>query len=493
MESIAQALRRNAAARPDKPAVVSGESGFRYAELWAHACACAQWLSIRGVRHGDRVVIRAASNDLWGVVAYFGVHLAGAIAVPLDSKAQESNVNPVVARVEPALTLEGTALDELRRFALQPGHDLGGLEDALPPVHLEDIADILFTSGSTGQQKGVMLTHANIAASTQNIISFIGNDASDREVCTVPLNHSFGLGRLRCNMVAGGTLILVPGLRFPALVFKALATHRATGLSCVPSGLAVLLRSAGERLGARAGSLRYMEMGSERMDAAAKRELMELLPATRICMHYGLTEASRSAFTEFHRDASRLDSVGKASPNVTIAICDEAGTALPPGESGRIRVRAATVMKSYWRDPERTRSVLDEQGWFDTGDLGYLDADGYLYLQGRSDDVINVGGRKVYPATVEEAALKYPGVTEAACVAAPDPEGLVAEVPVLYVVADGSAPLDSAGLRRFLETVVERYAVPRQVRCVDALPKTASGKIQRSVLKAQAFRDPSAR
>jgi long-chain acyl-CoA synthetase len=287
-------------------------------------------------------------------------------------------------------------------------------------------------------------------------------------------------------MVAGGTLILVPGLRFPALVFKALATHRATGLSCVPSGLAVLIRSSGEGLGERAGNLRYMEMGSERMDAAAKRELMKLLPATRICMHYGLTEASRSAFTEFHRDAARLESVGKASPNVSIEIFDEAGSPLPAGESGRIRVRAATVMKSYWRDPERTRTVLDQQGWFDTGDLGYLDADGYLFLQGRGDDVINVGGRKVYPAAIEDLALRYAGVAEAACVAAPDPEGLVAEVPVLYIVAADQAAPDPAGLLRFLEAGIERYAVPRQVRCVEALPKTASGKIQRSVLRAQA-------
>jgi len=492
MELITQSLRRHAANQASKPAVISGNSTFTYGQLWAYALATASWLASRGVKPRDRVVILVAPNDPWFAVAYFGAHLAGAAAIPLDLKGAETTTLAVQEQVAPAFLLAGAVLDELKTHLADGANtqDLAALEQRLPVVSPDETADILFTSGSTGQPKGVVLTHANIAAAAHNITTFIGNTGDDREVVTVPLNHSFGLGRLRCNILAGGTLIIVPGLTFPSLVFKALAAHQATGLACVPTGVAVLIKVGGERLGEFAATIRYMELGSARMEEAAKRAIMSLLPSTRICMHYGLTEASRSAFMEFHADESRLESVGRATPNVSISIADETGKPLGSGESGRIRIKAATVMKEYWRDPQRTAQVFDREGWFDTGDLGYLDAAGYLFLQGRVDDVINVGGKKVYPVTVEEAAMLYSGVVEAACVGKSDPDGLLGEVPVLYVVQQAGAGVDSAALLQFLAGRVELYAVPRFVRFVDAIPRTGSGKPQRVLLKARERAEP---
>ena len=481
--SITEALRQHAQETPTQPAIIAGAESFTYAELWAHTQSAADWFAQHGVRPADRVVIPVVHGDAWFVVAYFGVHLAGATAVPLDTKAAQETAVSVQRQVAPAFVLDAAMFDDLKAFVQEAADDPG--PHMLPPVSANDIADILFTSGSTGEPKGVVLTHGNIIAATDNIIAFIGNDASDREVVTVPLNHSFGLGRLRCNVVAGGTLILVPGLSFPSLVFNAIATHSATGLACVPSGLAVLMRAAGEQFSELTRGLRYMELGSERMEPVAKRELMRLLPQARICMHYGLTEASRSTFTEFHADAERLDSVGRPAANVSLKVCDVAGTELATLETGRICLQAPTVMKAYWRDPDRTREAFDEQGWFDTGDLGFLDEAGYLFLQGRSDDVINVGGKKIHPSAIEDAAVQYSGVAEAACVAGADPEGLVAEVPVLYIVQTEGAQVDAAGLLQFLATSLEPYAVPRTVRVIDALPRTDSGKLRRSVLKAQ--------
>jgi long-chain acyl-CoA synthetase len=201
-------------------------------------------------------------------------------------------------------------------------------------------------------------------------------------------------------------------------------------------------------------------------------------------MHYGLTEASRTTFQEFHADVEELASVGRPAPNVSVEVRDEANRSLPAGKTGRICVKAATVMKSYWDDPGRTRRVFDDEGRFDTGDLGYFDTSGSLVLQGRSDDVINIGGEKIHPSTVEDAARSYRGVAEAACVAAPDPEGLTAEVPVLYVVKADGAKVESVELLQHLATRIERFAVPKRIRFVDALPRTSSGKLQRSTLKA---------
>lgn len=480
---ITEALREQALVHPVKPALIAGADAFTYAQLWAGAQSAAEWLRAQGVRPEDRVIIPVVHGDPWFVIAYFGTHLAGATAVPLDSKASQETLATIQRQVAPAFVFDSVMFEDLKSCVQEVGYDLAPRE--LLPVSPDDVADILFTSGSTGEPKGVVLTHANIAAATENIIAFIGNDASDREVVTVPLNHSFGLGRLRCNVVAGGTLILVPGLSFPSLVFRAMATHEATGLACVPSGLAVLMRAAGEKFAELAVGLRYMELGSERMDPVAKRELMGLLPNTRICMHYGLTEASRSTFTEFHADAERLASVGRPAGSVSLQVCDAAGTPLARLDTGRIRLRAPTVMKAYWRDPDRTLEALDEQGWFDTGDLGFLDEAGYLFLQGRSDDVINVGGNKVYPSAIEDAAAEYAGVAEAACVAGADPDGLVTEVPVLYLVQAEGAQVDAGELLQFLATRIEPYAVPRAVRMISALPRTDSGKLRRSALKRQ--------
>lgn len=482
LEPLVRCVSRRASAHPDKPAVVCGEVSISYAQLWLASCRGSAWLERRHVSAGDRVLLTAHATDPWFAAAYLATHLAGAIAVPLDAKAAAGTIASVVRQTEPVLALAGELLGEFRATAAGSG------DFAMPGGREPDPdtpADILFTTGSTGEPKGVLLTHRNITAAARNMIEFVGNAGTDREVVTVPLSHSFGLGRLRANLIAGGTLILVPGLSFPALVFRALEVHRATGLACVPAGVAVLLRQ-GDRLGDFADQLGYMELGSAPMEAPQRRELMRLLSHTRICMHYGLTEASRSAFIEFHAGRQHLDSIGRPAPNVSIRVRDEARNPVPAGTTGHIQVSGETVMSGYWRDAERTAAVLGEDGWLDTGDLGHFDGDGYLYLDGRGDDLINVGGRKVFPAAVELAAAQFPAVAESACIALPDPQRILGEVPVLYVVPADSGSVDGAALIRFLAGRIEAHAVPVAVHLVTELPKTGSGKLLRSVLRARA-------
>lgn len=488
MELIEAAVLRHALERPDHPALVTRYLMLDYGQLWRCAVRAAHWLGNHGVGPGARVAIRA-SDDPWFAAIYLGTHLAGAIAVPLVSRLPEQTARQMLASLEPQLDLGGQLLTDLKKLLASTAAQHAAVEDA-PLPDPQGIADIMFTSGSSGHPKAVMLTHANVAATARHINAFIGNGADDREVVTVPLNHSFGLGRLRCNLLAGGTLVLVPGLSFPALIYKALIEHRATGLSAVPAGIAVLLKGGSEHFAASTTTLRYVELGSSRMEGAQKQLLMQLLPQARLCMHYGLTEASRSAFIEFHHDALRLHSVGRAAPDVQIQIADAAGKPLRTGETGRIRVRGPGVMQGYWRDRERTRRAIDTEGWLDTGDLGSLDEDGYLYLAGRGDDLINVGGRNVYPPEVEDTVIQHPGVLECACVAAPDADGLLGEVPVLYVVACTDPPPDAATLCRLVTNGVGLHAAPRIVRYVTGIPKTESGKPRRAVLRAQEANRP---
>jgi acyl-CoA synthetase (AMP-forming)/AMP-acid ligase II len=475
MQLIEDSLRHWAERRPDHTLLIAGKTRLSYRDAWQAAVRVAGRLAELAVVPGDRVIVPFAQNDVSFVIRYLGTHLAGAVAIPIDAKGGELTRTSIATQVEPAFVLTRELADPaIEMHPPAPAASLAAIDPQAP-------ADILFTSGTTGAPKGVVLSHAAIAAAAANINLFIGNDETSREVVTVPLNHSFGLGRLRCTIAAGGTLVLVPGLTFPTLVFRALAEHRASGLSCVPTGVAVLLRSGREKLAACGADLRYMEIGSAPMPAAAKKELMQLLPTTRICMHYGLTEASRSAFLDFRADAAHIETVGRPTPNVTIAIHDEQGRTLAAGNTGRIWIKGASIMREYWRDAEQTRRVFRD-GWLDSGDLGAFDADGYLHLVGRQDDVINVGGKKVYPATVEQAAQEHPQVAEAACVGVPDVDGVLGEIPVLFVVTQSAVSAEA--LREFLALKLDAPAVPRELRFVAALPKTASGKLRRSLLKA---------
>jgi long-chain acyl-CoA synthetase len=374
--------------------------------------------------------------------------------------------------------VKGSGDESIERFA-NLDHDAAPA--AFPEPNPEAIADVLFTSGTTGTPKGVVLTHRNILATAANINAFVGNTDEDIEVVPIPLSHSFGLGRLRCALLAGGAIALCEGFLLPGRIFQALSDWKATGFVAVPAGFALLFRLSGDRLGEYADQLKYIEIGSAPMPQEHKERLMRLLPSTRICMHYGLTEASRSAFIEFHESRDKLQTIGKPSPNVNITIRDERGEELPEGETGELCVRGGNVMHSYWQAPEKTRQSRWGD-WLRTGDLAYKDDEGYLHLIGRVTDMINVGGIKVAPTEVEDVLRRHPLVKDAACVGIPDPEGISGEVVSAFLVPAETPPPGEPPLRELVELAradLEPAAVPVAFKWIEAIPKTASGKVQR--------------
>jgi long-chain acyl-CoA synthetase len=247
----------------------------------------------------------------------------------------------------------------------------------------------------------------------------------------------------------------------------------------VPAGFDLILRMTRDRLGDAREHLRYIEIGSASMPVETKRKLMELLPQTRICHHYGLTEASRAAFVEYHADRDHLASIGQPGPNVSMAVRDDAGHDLGDGRVGEIVVRGGMVMREYWKQPELTRETL-RGGWLHTGDLGYRDADGYYYLTGRQSDVVNVGGRKVSPEEVEQALNNHPAVVESACVGTADPQGVLGECLKACVVLRDEVRDEQ--LIEWLRQRVEEHKIPRIWQRVEKIAKTPSGKIQRHLM-----------
>ena len=348
-----------------------------------------------------------------------------------------------------------------------------------PQCALEDPADLLYTTGTTGRKKGVLLTQENIAQAALNINAFVGAAPDDLEVMPLPLSHSFGLGRLRSMARVGHCLLLLPGMRNPAAVLKQFLDARASGLALVPAGIDLILRMTKDRLGDAREHLRWLEIGSAAMPLEMKRKLMELLPQTRICHHYGLTEASRATFLEYHADRQQLTSIGRPSPNVEMTLRGDEDREVPDGQCGEIVVRGGMVMREYWKQPELTRDVL-RGGWFRTGDYGYRDAGGYYYLTGRQSERVNVGGLKVSPEEVEQVLNGHPAVIESACVGIPDPQGIVGECLKACVVLRGDVRNEQ--LIEWLRQRLEEHKIPRIWQRVEKIAKTASGKIQRHLM-----------
>jgi len=354
--------------------------------------------------------------------------------------------------------------------------DKNGIE---PRCRLDAIADLLYTTGTTGRKKGVVLTQANVLAAARNITEFVGSGPDDVEVVPLPLSHSFGLGRLRCMALAGNTLVLEPGVGTGATVVRRVLDTRATGLAMVPAGFDIVRRMTGNVLGKAREHLRYIEIGSAPMKPETRQWLTELLPQTRICHHYGLTEASRAAFTEYHSDAHKPGAAGRPAPNVEILICDEKGSRLSAGETGEVVVRGGMVMQGYWKQPELTEKAFCSDG-LKTGDIGYVDADGYLFLVGRRSDLINVGGRKVAPDEIEDILCQMDGVKDAGCVGEPDE--LLGERVKAYLVADRE--IRPSEIVAFLRTRVEECKIPQAIERIASIPRTNSGKIQRQMLRS---------
>ena len=467
----------NAAKNPNKMALICpGEEELSYARLKQHIMGARNYLIKADVRPGEYVLL-AASRSFSFVYAYLAVHSLGAVAVPLDPQTPVARLNYIrdILLPKAGFWVSGdhgladiTIFDKLE--------DDNSVEDIL--INADMTADVMFTSGTTALPKGVRLTHGNLSCAVNNINMFVGNGNNDVEINPMPLSHSFGLARLRCTLYEGATQVIIDGVMRPKALFGAMDEYKVTGIGMVAPAWMVLKRLSGDTISRFSNQLRYLELGSAPMAAEEKAHLAALLPQTRVCMHYGLTEASRAAFQEFHEPSESLSTVGRPSPLVEIRIHSESGECLPEGEIGEICVKGGMVTKGYLNVDNETAFWGD---YFRTGDLGYIRTDGYIVLTGRLKEMINVGGKKVSPFEVEQALTALSGIVEAACVGAPDP--LAGEVVAAFVVSSGGETYTLKEMRNLLAGVLESHQLPSYLSYVKELPKTVSGKVQRLQLK----------
>lgn len=481
LESIEHKIWHWASLLPDKTAVKSGKKSATYLQLCQRVLGARDYFVNQLMLNAGDTIVLAAGKQIEFVYAYFGAHLAGLKVVPVDPATNPDRMAFIIKQTGASLLVGFDGIENnIRTIGLKEFEELAsGFSVPSFPVG-NQIADILFTTGTTGKPKGVTLTYDNEAAAARNINEFIGNTGNDIELLALPVSHSFGLGRVRCCLYQGATLILLGSFANVKKLYRTIEEENVTGFTMVPASWRYLKKLTGNKLGDFRNQLRYIEMGSAFFSKEEKEELAGILPDTRVCMHYGLTEASRSTFMEFHQDASHMDSVGKASPHTEIKILDENGVECEAGNEGEICIKGEHVTHGYLDLPVGDSFFGD---YFRTGDWGYKTEDGYVYLISRKKELINVGGKKVSPIEVEEQLLKIPGVEDCACIGVPDDNEVLGEVVKAFIVKEKGSEITFADIDEQLTGKLESYKIPVCYEWIDAIPKTQNGKIQRGLLK----------
>ncbi len=500
MRLLPEKLLDAAAKWPDACAIQQGESRLSFAELAVRAAAIARWLRGVGVEKGDRVALLAeASGDY--VAAYYGTLMAGAVAVALNAAARAPDVAGWIGHSGAvALFLDGRhaeanavarGLPERVKVlathgdALEcPHDDLASLpldDLAAGPVvsHADALAAFIYTSGTTGRPKAVMLSHGNLAANTDAIVAYLELRASDSILCVLPFYYSYGNSVLHTHIASGARIVIGPSLVYPQLVAEAIAREGATGFAGVPSTFALLTaRVQLERYDFSA--LRYLTQAGGPMSPALTKTVLTQFPRARLFVMYGQTEAcARLSYVPPERLAEKLGSVGIPIPGVELDVREEGGTPLPRESTGEVWARGANVMLGYWHDSEATQRSL-VGGWLRTGDVGRLDEDGFLFLEGRRGDIIKVGAHRVFPGDIEAVIEAMPGVREVAAVGVDDE--LLGQVVKVCIVRSPGAALQESAVKAHCRARLATYKIPKVVEFLEALPRTSSGKVQRHLL-----------
>jgi acyl-CoA synthetase (AMP-forming)/AMP-acid ligase II len=486
IERVARVVRET----PDRIAIVDGERRADYAQLWAYAQGFAARLREQGLQAGERVAI-LLPNRVEAAVACYGTWLAGGVAVPLNVQARARDFLPWLRHCDARHVVyeQGNRDAELALEQLGSSPAVTVVADAQPlclprPGAAEppQIADpsapalILYTSGTTGAPKGVALSHANLLANAEAVVAYLALNADDRVLSVLPFYYAYGASVLHTHLISGACIVLAPSLLFPHQLMEALGRERATGFSGVPSTYALLL----ERVALEdydLSSLRYLTQAGGAMSPALTQRLRAALPRPRLFVMYGQTEAtSRISWLPPERLDEKLGSVGIPVPGVSWQIRGETGNDVPPGDDGEVWVRGPNVMLGYWNNPEATAAVLRD-GWLRTGDIGRLDTEGFLFLHGRRSDMIKTGAHRVHPTDVEEVIAEIPYVREVAVVGVDDP--ILGQVIKAFVVAAETPPRADDRIKAHCRARLAPYKIPRHIAFVDALPRTASGKVRR--------------
>ncbi len=476
---------------------------YSYGELAAAAARVAGYLAELGIPRGERVLLVAENSVFW-VACYVGILQAGCVAVPIATNTSPTDFQYILNTTDAAVVcaqasvavahasvlverhvLTDRAIPPLSSVASQRVFETGSAdvlsEQAYLPAGANDLAAVVFTSGTTGQPRGVMVSHGNIITNTESIISYLSLTDADRIMAVLPFHYCYGASLLHTHLRTGGELVIENRFMYPEVVLQRLIETRCTGFAGVPSHFQILLRNSTIRK-KQFPDLRYVQQAGGHLAPTFVKELKHALPSTSLFIMYGQTEATaRLSFVPPERLEEKLGSIGRGMSGVTLRVLNEVGGDVKPGEVGEVVAQGGNVTMGYWNAPEETATIFRD-GVLYTGDLATVDDEGYIYIVDRAKDFVKCRGEKVSCRQLEETILECEELLEAAVIGVPDP--ILGEAVKAFVVPRSKAV---AGLEErvtaFCKSRLPVHYLPKTIVVLHSLPKNSSGKIMKQALK----------
>lgn len=489
LQSIALMIQKFATEQPDFTAIIVNEEKCTYGQLARYNRQAAACLQTKGITAGQRIVVEA-DHILPYVYVWYGIQLLGATFVPVEKNTPSNRIREICQELDATAAITLTAREDLpTAWSLaELMEEIGQTADDFSPIAPDEasLAEILFTTGTTGKSKGVMVSYGN-----QINIALAGIETTNIQPDNVwliptPMNHAAGLRKVHIAMAVGSTVCLLEGFRNVKQYFKCIHDNNVTSLYLPPSAIHLLLALASKDLAALVGQLRFIYSSSTAYPEADKEKMRKLLPGVYMYNCFGCSEAGVVCTDEFcvSGGSQYTGSVGKPNSLSEIVILGEDGNEITdssPEKTGLCAIRSKSVMQGYWNEPEQTAKAI-QNGMLVMSDICYFAPNGELILVGRSNDTINLGGLKVAPLEVEEVVLHVPCVDE--CLLIPVVKGGNTALKLLVVVKEGHE-LDENAIRSCILSNLEPYKVPKQIQQVEEIIKTFNGKTDRKQMIAK--------
>jgi long-chain acyl-CoA synthetase len=479
MKTIFELIRNISEQFPEKKAIICGSDSITYQELIHNSNSVSGFLQEK-IKKSDVVSI-LSENSINFVVTYLGIINSGNIVHIIPPNISEINLNYQIQQTKPKILFVSDSLKKkaIRSEILESTIiESMNIKEKFSCRNLSNnICSIIFTSGTSGKSKGVKIKHQNILHTTKNITDFLGINEKDIEVNPLQLSHSFGLGCMHATLSKGATSIIFQNTINLKNILIDMKEKKATGFVGVPIIFRSFLENYKEDFFSCNNNLRYMLTNSAPMPKKLALQLLEIFPKTQIYTYYGLTEASRSTFLRYNDDIDKIESVGRHANGVEIKIVDEDGKKLLFLNKGEIMIRGQNVIEQYWNNPKLDTNIVD--GWLKTGDTGHFDQEDFLYIDGRSDDMINISGEKASPYEIENVIKQIDTVTDVGVVGVMD--DVFGQIPIAFIVKNEKLSEDD--VIHFCRAKLEGYKIPQKIIFIENMPKNESDKILRSKLR----------
>ncbi|MFI3214303.1 MAG: class I adenylate-forming enzyme family protein [Eubacteriales bacterium] len=479
--SIVEAVFEQAKINPDKLAVADKNIDFTYQELVSTLCITSKWFQQKEFKTGD-VILVECTQEVAFIVLDFVCGLNGMVFVPIEKNATKERVQDIYTETQ-AKCMIGITAD----FGIETFYQIEDVvtiekKQVLTYEYEEknSVNEILFTTGTTGLPKGIVISHKANVALAENISRGVEITSDTVEIIPLPLSHSHGLRTCYANLLVGGAVVIVDGVMNVALLFNLIKKYNVNAIDVSPTLAKILLKIAKKGLKQIADSIDYIEIGTAALEDDTKNQLKEIFPKTRLYNFYGSTEAGRTCVLDFNK-FDETGCIGYPACNATFYFVDEHRKQIESSREnpGLIAVSGKMMMDEYLNSKELTEvTVVD--GILYSNDLGYQDEAGRIYVLGRQDDIINYKGIKIAPEEIEGIAMKYEGIIDCACV--PEKDAMSGQVPKLFVSIENSDRFDKKEYMKYLKERLEQNRVPTIIEIIKEIPRSSNGKLQRKKL-----------